>query len=325
MILQQATAAARGWLSPGTAVRDSWPTMLRDHRPHPPMVRAAGRHACEGARMKGTATSPVNQRSVRGRHGAVRLLHLLGRARAGQVRRCRPCLSLLPQPPGTAGAGSMADSQVFLLDELHVNEKVTEAQACFYYSEEQRRALETLVTRGEAAYRETLQKERLQDFLSSQELQALRGSWRAYDDLRETSKVVRGPDGKAISLAYWPELSDTEVPPLDLGWTDKTFYRGISRVALFTHPRKEENVPHLKEVVREMIQQAQKVGSGLCSFVRGLCPHVGHPGIGAGLGTCGVAGWQEPTTTPSILRSLGGHQAGFSMRFITRHTAVCQS
>uniref|UniRef100_A0A8V0YIQ6 Family with sequence similarity 83 member F n=1 Tax=Gallus gallus TaxID=9031 RepID=A0A8V0YIQ6_CHICK len=162
-------------------------------------------------------------------------------------------------PPGTAGAGSMADSQVFLLDELHVNEKVTEAQACFYYSEEQRRALETLVTRGEAAYRETLQKERLQDFLSSQELQALRGSWRAYDDLRETSKVVRGPDGKAISLAYWPELSDTEVPPLDLGWTDKTFYRGISRVALFTHPRKEENVPHLKEVVREMIQQAQKI------------------------------------------------------------------
>uniref|UniRef100_A0A8C0Z8F7 Family with sequence similarity 83 member F n=1 Tax=Cyanistes caeruleus TaxID=156563 RepID=A0A8C0Z8F7_CYACU len=55
------------------------------------------------------------------------------------------------------------------------------------------------------------------------------------------------------------ECSDTEVPPLDLGWTDKTFYRGISRVSLFTHPRKEESAPHLKEVVREMIQQAQKI------------------------------------------------------------------
>ncbi|XP_052524652.1 protein FAM83F [Tympanuchus pallidicinctus] len=259
MILLQDTAAAQAWLSPGTAVRDSQPGMLWEHHPRPPMVRAAGRQAWEGAKMKRIAIFPLNQRSVRGRHGAVRLLHLSGRARAGQVRRCRPCLSLLPQPPGIADAGSMADSQVFLLDESHVNEKVTEAQACFYYSEEQRRALETLVTRGEAAYRETLRKEHLQDFLSSQELQALRGSWRAYEDPRESAKVMRGPGGKAVSLAYWPELSDTEVPPLDLGWTDKTFYRGISRVALFTHPRKEENVPHLKEVVREMIQQAQKI------------------------------------------------------------------
>uniref|UniRef100_A0A8B9DW46 Scaffolding anchor of CK1 domain-containing protein n=1 Tax=Anser cygnoides TaxID=8845 RepID=A0A8B9DW46_ANSCY len=156
----------------------------------------------------------------------------------------------------------MAESQVVLLDDSHVNEKVTEAQARFYYSEEQRRALEVLVTRGEAAYRENLRKEQLRDFLSSRELQALRGGWRGYDDPRDSGKVLRGPGGEALSLAYWPECSDTEVPPLDLGWTDKTFYRGISRVALFTHPRKEENAPHVKEVVREMIQQAQKVGTG---------------------------------------------------------------
>ncbi|XP_063252029.1 protein FAM83F isoform X1 [Prinia subflava] len=152
----------------------------------------------------------------------------------------------------------MAESQVLLLDELHVNEKVTEAQARFYYSEEQRRALEALVTRGEAAYREALRKEQLRDFLSGRELQDLRGGWRGYDDPQECGKVARGPGGETLSLAYWPECSDTEVPPLDLGWTDKTFYRGISRVSLFTHPRKEESAPHLKEVVREMIQQAQK-------------------------------------------------------------------
>lgn len=151
---------------------------------------------------------------------------------------------------------------MLLLDELHVNEKVTEAQARFYYSEEQRRALEALVTRGEAAYREALRKEQLRDFLSGRELQELRGGWRGYDDPRECGKVARGPGGETLSLAYWPECSDTEVPPLDLGWTDKTFYRGISRVSLFTHPRKEESAPHLKEVVREMIQQAQKVRPG---------------------------------------------------------------
>ncbi|NXE53615.1 FA83F protein, partial [Casuarius casuarius] len=153
----------------------------------------------------------------------------------------------------------MAESQVILLDDSHVNEKVMEAQARFYYSEEQRRALEALVTRGEAAYREKLKKEQLRDFLSSRELQALRASWQGYDDPQEGGKAVRGPGGKTLSLTYWPECSDTEVPPLDLGWTDKTFYRGISRVVLFTHPRKEESAPHLKEVVREMIQQAQKI------------------------------------------------------------------
>lgn len=170
--------------------------------------------------------------------------------------------STASRPAGAAGAGSMAESQVVLLDDAHVNEKVTEAQARFYYSEEQRRALEVLVTRGEGAYKENLRKEQLRDFLSSRELQALRGGWRGYDDPRDSGKVLRGPGGEALSLAYWPDCSDTEVPPLDLGWTDKTFYRGISRVALFTHPRKEENTPHLKEVVRDMIQQAQKVGTG---------------------------------------------------------------
>lgn len=214
----------------------------------------------------------------------------------------------------------MAESQVVLLDEAHVNEKVTEAQARFYYSEEQRRALEALVTRGEAAYREALRKEQLRDFLSGRELQALRGGWRGYDDHREGGKVARGPGGETLSLAYWPECSDTEVPPLDLGWTDKTFYRGISRVALFTHPRKEENAPHLKEVVREMIQQAQKVGPGRYTKQE---PSQGHhcPPSHLGWGMHLVEGRQEPTAATVSMRApskAGGcwlvstHQAGLS-------------
>lgn len=205
---------------------------------------------------------------------------------------------------------------MLLLDESHVNEKVTEAQARFYYSEEQRRALEALVTRGEAAYREALRKEQLRDFLSSRELQALRGGWRGYDDPREGGKVARGPGGETLSLAYWPECSDTEVPPLDLGWTDKTFYRGISRVALFTHPRKEEGAPHLKEVVREMIQQAQKVGPGRHTkrvlSTGHPCPpsHLGrgHLGRGPRWGACGVEGRREPSAAG--LSSLAPSKAG---------------
>nr|XP_004610773.1 unnamed protein product [Sorex araneus] len=72
-------------------------------------------------------------------------------------------------------------------------------------------------------------------------------------------KAAPGARPAAESLAYWPDRSDTEVPPLDLGWTDAGFYRGVSRVTLFTHPPKEEKAPHLKQVARQMIQQAQKV------------------------------------------------------------------
>ncbi|KAL6089011.1 hypothetical protein STEG23_006674, partial [Scotinomys teguina] len=158
----------------------------------------------------------------------------------------------------------MAESQLSCLDEAHVNERVTEEQAAFYYCERRRAALETLLGGGEQAYRERVKKERLRDFLSSQELQALCATWSPYEE--PVSKAGAKAKAKAKtpaepneSLAYWPDRSDTEVPPLDLGWTDSGFYRGVSRVTLFTHPPKEEKAPHLKQVVRQMIQQAQKV------------------------------------------------------------------
>ncbi|CAI5785981.1 Family with sequence similarity 83 member F [Podarcis lilfordi] len=156
------------------------------------------------------------------------------------------------------GGGRMADSQLLCLDDAHVNERVSEHHPRYYYSEEQRRALEVLLAKGEKAYKERLKKDQLRDFLSSRELQALRGGWRAYDAHLEGGKPVVGPSGKPLSLAYWPERSDTEIPPLDMGWTN-TFYRGVSRLGLYTHPRKEDNAPHVKQVAREMIQQAQKI------------------------------------------------------------------
>lgn len=160
----------------------------------------------------------------------------------------------------------MAESQLSCLDEAHVNEKVTEAHAAFYYCEKRRAALEALLGGSEQAYRERVKKERLRDFLSSQERQALCAAWSPYEEAVSNTRAKakakaksQSPAEPSESLAYWPDRSDTEVPPLDLGWTDSSFYRGVSRVTLFTHPPKEEKAPHLKQVVRQMIQQAQKV------------------------------------------------------------------
>ncbi|XP_037369415.1 protein FAM83F [Talpa occidentalis] len=160
----------------------------------------------------------------------------------------------------------MAESQLSCLDDAHVNERVTEAQAAFYYCERRRAALEALLGGGEQAYRQRVQEERLRDFLSSGERQALRAAWRPYEDAapapksKAKAKAQAGaPAEPGESLAYWPDLSDTEVPPLDLGWTNTGLYRGANRFTLYTHPPKEERAPHLKQVVRQMIQQAQKV------------------------------------------------------------------
>lgn len=167
----------------------------------------------------------------------------------------------------------MAESQLSCLDEAHVNEKVTETQAGFYYCERRRAALEALLGGGEQAYGERVKKERLQGFLSSRERQALRAAWSPYEEAVSNARgktKAKAPAEPAESLAYWPDRSDTEVPPLDLGWTDSSFYRGVSRVTLFTHPPKEEKAPHLKQVVRQMIQQAQKVGLGPNPALMGL-------------------------------------------------------
>lgn len=186
----------------------------------------------------------------------------------------------------------MAESQLSCLDEAHVNERVTEAQAAFYYCERRRAALEALLTGGEQAYRERLGKEQLRDFLSTPERQALRAAWSPYIDAtpaagKSKAKAKAQAPAQAApepeeSLAYWPDRSDTEVPPLDLGWTENSFYRGVSSVTLFTHPPKEEKAPHLKQVVRRMIQKAQKVGPPAPSPPFPIRSRLGHSGGASG-------------------------------------------
>lgn len=49
------------------------------------------------------------------------------------------------------------------------------------------------------------------------------------------------------------------VPPLDIGWSGSSgVYKGVTRVSVYTHPPKESG-PHIKQVVRRLIQEAQKV------------------------------------------------------------------
>ncbi|XP_071322478.1 protein FAM83F [Trachinotus anak] len=170
--------------------------------------------------------------------------------------------------PGAAAGGlvsAMAESQLVCLDDEHVNEKIPESRPEFYYSEEQRAALEQLLRSGDGAFKTRLREDNIRDFLSAREVRAVRKTFREYEldsdsesGEHEKSKESSSADS-GVHSTYWPQMSDTEVPSLDIGWPGSSgLYKGVTRVSVYTHPPKEPG-PHIKEVVRRLIQEAHKV------------------------------------------------------------------
>ncbi|XP_045895873.1 protein FAM83F isoform X1 [Micropterus dolomieu] len=159
----------------------------------------------------------------------------------------------------------MAESQLVCMDDEHVNEKVPESRPEFYYSEEQRAALEQLLRNGDGAFKMRLKEDNIKDFLSAREVKVIRKTFHEYDTdsdsesgEHEKSKESSSADS-GVHSTYWPQMSDTEVPSLDIGWPGSSgLYKGVTRVSVYTHPPKEPG-PHIKEVVRRLIQEAHKV------------------------------------------------------------------
>ncbi|NXD82262.1 FA83G protein, partial [Halcyon senegalensis] len=166
----------------------------------------------------------------------------------------------------------MAFSQVQCLDDSHVNWRSSESKPEFFYSEEQRLALEALTSRGRDAFYEVLKKENIRDFLSELELKKILDTLETYDPGSEyiprhgsstgESEGDHNSEGDeqdvAPSLEYWPQRSDRSIPQLDLGWPETIAYRGVTRATVYMQPPIEGQA-HIKEVVRKMICQAQKV------------------------------------------------------------------
>ncbi|KAM6972553.1 protein FAM83F [Aplochiton taeniatus] len=159
----------------------------------------------------------------------------------------------------------MAESQIMCMEDGQIKEKVPESKPEFYYSEEQRAALEQLLRNGDGAFKTRLKEDNVKDFLSAREIKSLQNSFTQYRSETDTDTESTSNSGAAGSKAdsgvhstYWPEMSDNEVPPLDIGWPNGGFFKGVTRVEVHTHPPKD-NGPHIKEVVRKLIQEATKV------------------------------------------------------------------
>ncbi|CAL8305106.1 unnamed protein product [Merluccius merluccius] len=158
----------------------------------------------------------------------------------------------------------MALSQLQCLDDNNVNQRTHEAKPEFFYCENQRLALEVLLRDGRDAFRGFLEARQLRGFLSDSELEAITRAVEPYDPgsdvlhLRPAGDVKAGDDPAPLSLQYWPDLSDTSVPQLDLGWPDCASYRGVTRATVHTQPPQDDQA-HIKEIVRKTIAHAQKV------------------------------------------------------------------
>lgn len=160
----------------------------------------------------------------------------------------------------------MAESQLECMEDGNIKDNIPESRPEFVYSEEQRVALELLLKEGDGAFKMQLKTENKKDFLSAREVKWIRETVKEYQTNEEDeSNSSETPESKkkegsssSLHSTYWPQLSDTEVPPLDLGWPTGGFFKGVTRVAVYTHPPKQ-NSPHIREVVRRLIQEANKV------------------------------------------------------------------
>lgn len=151
----------------------------------------------------------------------------------------------------------MALSQVQCLDDNHVNPRTHESKPEFLYCEEQRLALEALLRDGREAFVRYLEARGLRGFLSDLERDALTAAAEPFDPDAEVLQLCADDVRTPLSLQYWPELSDTSFPQLDLGWPACDSYRGVTRTSVYTQPPLDGQA-HIKEVVRKMIAQAQK-------------------------------------------------------------------
>ncbi|XP_062282317.1 protein FAM83F [Scomber scombrus] len=161
----------------------------------------------------------------------------------------------------------MAESQLVCMEDGRIGAKVPDTKPEFYYSEEQRAAIEELLRNGDGAFKTRLKDDNMKDFLSAREIKLLMNTFKQYDSANDSSsssssKLEPGASSteadSGVHSTYWPQMSDTEVPPLDIGWSSGGLFKGVTRVAVHTHPPKD-NGPHIKEVVRRLIQDANKV------------------------------------------------------------------
>ncbi|KAL7837747.1 hypothetical protein SRHO_G00274580 [Serrasalmus rhombeus] len=149
----------------------------------------------------------------------------------------------------------MNTSQHQSLDQNVVFSPVLESDPEFLHSEAERCAVEQLLTAGPGAFYPKLCKERLTHFLSPEEVNHV-SSW--VEDYHISEVPLDGGNFEGESgtgTQYFPVHSDIPAPCLELGWPEKERWEGVDQAEVYINPPVEQ-MPHIREVVRRLLQGA---------------------------------------------------------------------
>ncbi|XP_051932740.1 protein FAM83D [Hippocampus zosterae] len=143
------------------------------------------------------------------------------------------------------------------------------------YNEKHRLALEELLSGGVDDFLGFLRKESIANFLSDEEIRWMRGAAVAPrhasllgEHRAPPPEPPEPPEQRSIgssidclSVTYFPEVSDVEPPPLEIGWPAFTAgsYRGVTRAVAHFQPSYGDNIYACKEAARKMIGSAREV------------------------------------------------------------------
>lgn len=132
------------------------------------------------------------------------------------------------------------------------------------YNERHRLALETLVSEGIDSFTGFLNKERIPNFLSDDEIRRISHAAivpRYISLVGDDSHLDQSSTLDCSSLTYFPEISDLEPPVLEMGWPAFTTgsFRGVTRAVAYFQPSYGENIYSCKEAARRMIKTAKEV------------------------------------------------------------------
>lgn len=132
------------------------------------------------------------------------------------------------------------------------------------YNEKHRLALETLVSEGTDSFTDFLNKERMTNFLSDDEIRRISHVAvvpRCVSCVGEESHLDQSSTLDCSSVTYFPEISDLEPPVLEMGWPAFTTgsFRGVTRAVAYFQPSYGERIYSCKEAARRMIKSAKEV------------------------------------------------------------------
>uniref|UniRef100_A0A671PAR3 Family with sequence similarity 83 member D n=1 Tax=Sinocyclocheilus anshuiensis TaxID=1608454 RepID=A0A671PAR3_9TELE len=132
------------------------------------------------------------------------------------------------------------------------------------YNERHRLALEELVAGGVQSFMRFLQKERIPNFLSDDEIRRISRAAvvpKSLSLIGEDSHLDQSGTLDCSSVTYFPEVSDIEPPVLEMGWPLFTAgsFRGVTRAVAYFQPSYGECIYSCKETARRMIKNAKEV------------------------------------------------------------------